>query len=244
MNNRKNVLSAIVYQIVHIAYGFLIPRLILGAFGSTINGLVSSITQFLSFIALLEGGLGAVVLAELYLPIEKRDHNRIKGILYSCQSFFKNLAYIYLGYTALIMIVYSFSVRDQFDFLFVSTLVMILSLTTLSRYLFSITLKLYLQADQRIYITNYITTATLLVNMLFAVVVIKVFPEIHVLKLASSITFFIQPLVYKKFIPKEYVDYRNNKDTGVVLSNRWSGFAQNLAHYVNMNTDIVLITIF
>ena len=39
-------------------------------FGSEINGLVSSITQFLSFISLLEGGLGAVVLAELYLPIE------------------------------------------------------------------------------------------------------------------------------------------------------------------------------
>lgn len=244
MNNRKNVFSAIVYQIVHIAYGLIIPRLILGAFGSEINGLVSSISQFLSFIALLEGGLGAVVLAELYLPIEERDHNKIKGILFSCQSFFRKLAIIYVAYTLVLAIVYSISVRDQYDFVFVSTLILILSLATLSQYLFSITLKLYLQADQRIYITNHITSATLFVNIIFALIVIEVFPEIRILKLASSIAFFVQPLVYRKFIPKDYVDYKMNKNIGIVLANRWSGFAQNLAHYINMNTDIVLITIF
>ena len=244
MNNRKNVLSAIIYQIVHIVYGFLIPRLILGAFGSSINGLVSSITQFLSFIALLEGGLGAVVLAELYSPIEENDDNRIKGILYSCQWFFKKLAFIYIIYTLVVMVAYSLSVKDQFDFAFVSTLVLILSLSTLSQYLFSITMKLYLQADQKIYVTNYITAGTLLVNIIFAVVVIKLFPEIRVLKLASSTAFFVQPFIYQRFIPRKYIDYKNNKETGVVLANRWSGFAQNLAHYVNMNTDIVLITIF
>ena len=29
-----------------------------------------------------------------------------------------------------------------------------------------------------------------------------------------------------------------------ILKNRWSGFAQNLAHFVNMNTDVALITLF
>lgn len=87
MNKRKNLLSALLYQITHLIYGLVVPRLILGSFGSELNGMVSSITQFLSFISLLEGGLGAVVLAELYTPIEENDDNRIKGILYSCQSF-------------------------------------------------------------------------------------------------------------------------------------------------------------
>jgi O-antigen/teichoic acid export membrane protein len=244
MNNRKNLVSAVLYQFMHIAYGLVVPRLILGSFGSDVNGLVSSVTQFLSFISLLEGGLGAVVLAELYSPIEEKDHSRIKGILYSCQKFFSKLAVFFVIYTIILAIAYSVSMKEQYDFKFISSLILILSLTTLARYLFSITYKLYLQADQKIYIVNYLTTATLVVNVIVAFVVIKVFPEIRVLKLASSVAFFIQPLIYRHFIPKEYIDYKRNKDTGVVLKNRWSGFAQNLAHYVNMNTDIVLITIF
>ena len=60
MNNRKNFVSALLAQFVHIIYGLVVPRIILGSFGSNVNGLVSSINQFLSFITLLEGGLGAV----------------------------------------------------------------------------------------------------------------------------------------------------------------------------------------
>ena len=244
MNKRKNLLSAVMYQITHLIYGLIVPRLILGSFGSELNGMVSSITQFLSFISLLEGGLGAVVLAELYMPIEEKDDNRIKGILYSCQKFFSKLAVFFIIYTLILAVGYSYSVRNKYSITFTITLVFILSLTILAQYLFSITYKLYLQADQKIYITNLITTGTLVVNTIIAFVVIKVFPEIRILKLLSSIAFFVQPFIYRRFIPSEFTEYKKNKSTGVVLKNRWSGFAQNLAHYVNMNTDIVLITLF
>ena len=79
MNNKKNAFSSLLLQFATIIQGLVLPRLILGAFGSEINGLVSSITQFLSFISLLEGGLGAVVLAELYGPIEKRTTRKYRG---------------------------------------------------------------------------------------------------------------------------------------------------------------------
>ena len=173
MNKRKNLLSAVMYQITHLIYGLIVPRLILGSFGSELNGMVSSITQFLSFISLLEGGLGAVVLAELYMPIEEKDDNRIKGILYSCQKFFSKLAVFFIIYTLILAVGYSYSVRNKYSITFTITLVFILSLTILAQYLFSITYKLYLQADQKIYITNLITTGTLVVNTIIAFVVIK-----------------------------------------------------------------------
>lgn len=244
MNNRKNIISALVYQACHIVYGFVVPRLILGGFGSDVNGLVSSITQFLSFISLLEGGLGAVVLSELYSPIEEKNQKLIKGILYSCQNIFTKLGLVFVAYTTILALVYAFVIRDTYKPLFTVSLIFILSLTTFAQYMFSITYKLFLQADQKIYICNYISALTLIVNIIIAFIVIKLFPEIRILKLASSIAFFVQPLIYCKLIPKDYANYRNKGNKGIVLKNRWSGFAQNLAHYVNMNTDIVIITIF
>lgn len=244
MNNRKNFITALAYQLIHIAYGFIVPRLILASFGSNINGLVSSITQFLSFISLLEGGLGAVVLAELYKPIEDNDIQKVRGILFSCRSFFRRLALIFVLYTIILAFVYSFSIKQEYSVDFTFSLILILSLTTLAQYLFSITHKLFLQANQQLYIINIVTSSTLLVNIIVAIIVIKVFPEIHVLKLASSIAFFIQPLVLKHFIGYEFKTLSKREIKRIELKNRWSGFAQNLAHFINMNTDIAIITVF
>ena len=43
----KNIVSSIVLQVVNIISGFILPRIILGTFGSEVNGLVSSLNQFL-----------------------------------------------------------------------------------------------------------------------------------------------------------------------------------------------------
>lgn len=244
MNNKKNLISAVVYQLIHIVYGLVVPRIILLYFGSEINGLVSSITQFLSFISLLEGGLGAVVLAELYVPLETDDETIVRQILFSSQSLFHKLSLFYVCYTVVLGVIYGFSVRESFGFTFVFELTVILSLAALAEYLFSISYRLLLQADQKIYITNYVCTAVLLVNIAVALIAVRIYPEIRLLKLFSSIAFFVQPIVLSFFIPKEYRGAGLLPPEKYHLNNRWSGFAQNLAHFINMNTDIVLITIF
>ena len=56
-----NTVSSLIYQIVTIVCGFILPRVILNYYGSEVNGLVNSITQFLQIIAFLDLGIGAVV---------------------------------------------------------------------------------------------------------------------------------------------------------------------------------------
>ena len=58
MNNKKtiikNILSSFIYQAITIVYGFIVPVMIIKKFGSEVNGLISSIAQFLAYISLLE----------------------------------------------------------------------------------------------------------------------------------------------------------------------------------------------
>ena len=56
-----NTVTSLLLQIVSVLSGFILPRLILGAFGTNVNGLVNSISQFLGVITLLDLGVGAVV---------------------------------------------------------------------------------------------------------------------------------------------------------------------------------------
>ena len=60
-----NIISTFVLQATTMLAGFIVPKLILDVFGSDVNGLVSSITQFLSYIALVEGGITGVIMAKL-----------------------------------------------------------------------------------------------------------------------------------------------------------------------------------
>lgn len=245
MNNKKNFITALILQVATILQGLILPRLIITTFGSDVNGLISSITQFLSFISLLEGGLGAVVLAELYAPLEIGDKNKIRSILLACQRFFNKLAVFFVVYTIVLSIVYSLFLAKDFEFGYVCTLVLILSLTTIAQYLFSITNKLLLQACQKVYIVNIVMAATVALNLIVSVIVIKVFPEIHAVKLGAAVVFLLQPIVFNHYIPKDYkIRMFHDSRNSYVLKDRWSGFAQNLAYFINMNTDIAVVTLF
>ena len=95
MNRRQklmlNSMTSVLYQIVTIVCGFILPRYFLTYFGSTINGLVSSITQFLGFISLAECGVGAVVQSTLYKPLADNDMSTVSKIVISSERFFKRV---------------------------------------------------------------------------------------------------------------------------------------------------------
>ena len=101
-----NVLTNLLLQIIYILYGFIVPKIIISKFGSNINGLVTSITQFLAYISLLESGFGPVVKAALYKPLAKKDSKTVNGILKTADKFFKTISMIFIAYIMVLCIFY------------------------------------------------------------------------------------------------------------------------------------------
>ena len=93
-----NVGCTMLCQLMTFISGLIVPRLILSTFGSEANGLVSSITQFLNYISLVEGGIGSVVLTALYGPLAKKDDRKISSILKAAENFFRQIASIFVVY--------------------------------------------------------------------------------------------------------------------------------------------------
>lgn len=101
----KNTISSLIFQVTTIVSGFILPRLILKQYGSSVNGLVNSIAQFLSIISFLELGVGAVVQSTLYKPLAENDNVQVSKILASAEKFFKNLARILIIYIIILVFV-------------------------------------------------------------------------------------------------------------------------------------------
>ena len=78
----KNTFWNLVYQLTAVVAGFLVPRAIIGVYGSEVNGLVTSLTQFIGYFALVEAGIrcGDVrpVQAARSGRLEGRQHCRVR----------------------------------------------------------------------------------------------------------------------------------------------------------------------
>lgn len=247
MKNKKtliNTMSSLLLQIVSIISGFIIPRLLLQNFGSEVNGLISSLNQFLNYITLFEGGLNAVILASLYKPLSEKNHNKINAIVAATNKFYKKISLIFIIYTIILGIAYPFVVETSFDIGYIFTLTLILSVNLFSQYCFSITWRTLLKADKKVYLVSFVQIICIILNTIGVAILIKIFPNVHIVKLFSAMTYLLQPLIFNWYIKKKYNINKYVEPDKQALAQRWDGLGINIASFIHNNTDVVILTLF
>lgn len=239
-----NMISGLLLQACTLISGFILPKIILSYFGSEVNGLVSSLNQFLSYITLVEGGITGVIVANLYKPLVEKDNEKLSSILVTADRFYKKIGYLFIGYSILLAIGYPIVFKTEFGLGYVSSLALILSMNLLIQYMFSLTLRSVLNADKKSYIVNFTQMAITIANILLALLSVVVYPSIHILKLISGCLFILQPTVFGKYIKKNYKINWNAKVDNSLINERWNGFAINLAAFIHNSTDVTVLTVF
>ena len=238
-----NSASSLTYQLTAIICGFILPRFFLAYFGSAVNGLVSSITQFLGFISLAECGIGAVVQSSLYKPLAEQDVVAVSKIVASSERFFRRIAYLLLGYTSALMLIYPMITIDAFDYLFTLVLIFVISISSFTQYYLGMTYKLLLIADQMGFIQHTIHTVALLLNTVGCIVLMRWGASVQTVKLVSSLIFGLQPVILSAIANKRYNLDRKVKLTEEPIKQKWNGLAQHIATVVLANTDTVILTL-
>ncbi len=240
----KNMLALVIWQLVSISCGFIIPKILITTFGSNINGLVTSITQFLAYISFMDLGVGAVVKSSLYKPIAENNNRKIENILAASEHFFKTIAKIFIIYVIVLSVVYPLFVKAEFDYIFTFSLIIIIAISSFAEYYFGITYRLFLQADQRTYVISIIQIFTTILNVIITIVLAKLGTNIIVLKLFSSFVYILRPILQNIYVKKKYKIKLENADSNYKLEQKWDGLAQHIAAVIHGNTDIVVLTIF
>lgn len=240
-----NIFYSLLQQFVALLCGFVVPRLLLGAFGSEAYGATSSIANFLSYITLLEGGIGGVARAALYKPLAENNTYEISAVVSEIKRFFRVIAYAFIGYVIVLACSFkSISGLECFDWITSALLVVIISFSTFAQYFIGISNAVLLQADQRSYITQILSIITTILNTVFIVILIKLNCSLLIVKLVSSCIFVMKPIAMWVIVKKEYslvsVDERHKE----LLNQKWTGLGQHIAYFLHSNTDIAVLTIF
>lgn len=240
-----NTTTSFINQVVVIICGFILPRCFLVTYGSKVNGLITSITQFLGFISLMDLGISAVVKASLYVPLVQKNKNQISSIMISAKRFYKKLISVFFIYLIFLCIFYPIGVKNEFDWLYTVSLILAMSISLIAQYYFGIVNQTLIDADQKIYINSILNSFTLILNTLFSVVLMIYFnASIQFVKLTTSLIYVIRPLFLMLYVKKNYdIDY-NYKFSGEPIKQKWNGILQHISSVVLQNTDVFILTLF
>lgn len=247
LNNRgkqlkTNTVVGLLSQCVTLICGFIVPKLILNYYGSEVNGLVSSITHFLSFISLAECGMGVVVQSSLYKPLAEHDSNGISQVIISAERFFRKIGILLIGYTAFLLVAYPYLIDTSFDHWYTAALIGAISISTFVQYFICMSYRLLLTADQRGYIQLSLNILTQIVNTILCVVIASCGGSIQILKLCASGVMLLQPLFLILYVRKHYSINRKISVNGEPIKQKWNGVAQHVAYVAMENTPTVVLT--
>lgn len=238
-----NFLAAIIELLAVTLSSFIVPHYIIHFYGSNVNGLIASITQFLSYIALIESGIGAIGRSSLYRPLAEKDDESLNGNINALEGFYRKVACIFVGYALLLASFYPFLVNQDFNWFYSASLVLILAVSTFTQYYFGITYQTLIQADQKKYFVSLLQAIIIILNMIVIIIMIRLGVSIHYVQLSSALVFAIRPFVFYIYAHKKYRINKTIKPNTAILKQRWDGLAQHIAFFIHKNTDVVVLTV-
>lgn len=247
MRSKKTILNItmnLILQFVTVICGLILPRLILIKFGSQYNGLISSISQFLTCAVLLRAGIGGATRAALYKPLSEKNNNEINSIMKATNIFMKKIGFILAILIIISSIIYPFFVRNEFDIFFTFTLFLIIGISTFMESFFGITYLILLQSDQKLWIASLFRIITIILNVVISSILILSGFSIHVVKFGSALAFCLYPFLLNIYVRKKYKLDMNVEPNTKSISQRWDAFWHQVATFVTNNTDIMVLTVF
>ena len=241
---KKSIVTTLLLQIVTLICGLIVPRILLGAYGSEAYGATTSIAQFLSYITLLEGGIGGVARAALYKPLAQKDTDQISIVVSELKHFFRIIAYITIGYAIILACCFkTISHLECYDWMTTFLLVLVIAISTFGQYFIGISYSALIQADQRIYLINALSILTTVINAIAVVVLVRIGSSLIFVKLISSMVFLVKPTAMWLYVRHRYGLEKNPKRDKNALAQRWTGLGQHIAFFIHSNTDVTILTV-
>ncbi len=241
----NNLFYGFLGQIVTIGLGIILPRMFILSYGSEANGLLSSVSQVLSYLSLLEAGVGTATIQALYKPISYSESDKINEIMSATNSYYKRTGKIYFGLIIAISIIYPLVVESDISRIIMGTVILINGVPSVINYYFQGKYKLLLQAEGKNYIISNLNTIFFVLSSLFKILFIYLGMNIVIVQSIYIVTSLIQMIYFYRYIKKEYtwLDLRVSPDFKAI-SQKNSVLVHQIAGLVLNSTDVTILTIF
>lgn len=236
--------SSAIYQLVVIICGYVTSRLIVQTYGSSWNGVLASITKFLSLFSIVEVGINGSTRVALYKAFAKDDKKGISSIIKANDIYYRKVSIYLILYVVLLAFAIPLISNSNIDFILVFLMVIIVGISKFAENCWGINSKILLAASQSSYITNITQTIAVVANALLLIVIVHIGGSILIAKGGSSLILVIVPIFLYIISRRIFQIDKNATPDDIALKSRWDVLANSLSNIVHENVDIFFLTIF
>lgn len=240
-----NVASGFGGQLIAIIMGILVPRFFIAGYGSDVNGLISTITQIFTYLALLEAGIGQAAKNLLFRPFQDNNRDEISEIASISDVYFKRFTTIYAVGVIVLAILLPIILKTGVNRLTVSFIVLLEGMSGVITFYFTQTPSIIFGVDGKSYINNGINVVYKAIGYAVKIVMAAFETNIVLLQIVYFLVTVAKVIVYKRYFKKYYnwikfLKFKKEKK----LQDRNSYIIVEVCWTIFSSTDMIILSIF
>ena len=240
-----NTIFTALLQIVNMVSGFVVPQIMLKYYGSEVNGLVTSITQFISYFNLVEAGLSGAAIYALYKPLAENDMGRVSRIVSASRRFYIQSGYVFTVLTIVLSIIYPLYISTEiYSPVWIAFLVIVLGSNGFLEFFTLAKYRVLLTADQKTYMVSIASLIQVIVQMLVIVCLSPLGINIIWVRAIAVAAILLRSVILYLYCKRHYpdVDYNAKPDVDA-LNKRWDALFLQILGAIHKGTTVVLLTV-
>lgn len=240
-----NIFVGFFCQFITVVLGLIIPRILLTNYGSDTNGLIGTITQIFTYIALLEAGISQAARNMLYKPIAEDNQEGVSFWMSVARRYYRRISGYYCACVLVIALLMPIVLKTQISYFTVFFYIIFEGLTSVVSFYFINTWTCLLNAKGETYITNIINMITVILCYVVKIILAIAGVNIVFIQIGYFIVSLLKLLIYKIYIGKKYTWVRfDSAPVKAKLPDRNAYVISEITWTIFSSTDMLVLSVF
>lgn len=241
----KNVFFGFGSKLLSLALGLIVPRLFIVSFGSEINGVISTITQIYTYLALLEAGIGNSAVNALYEPLSSKNYDVVNKVLTQARRYYRKVTAIYAIAVIIFAVMFPALVNSAVSYKTILLIILFQGIANCTTYYYVAVYDQLLMAAGKRYVTEntvflvHIITTIVRIALIYFGFDVLVVQGVYSLLSIARVPFTIY-YCRRKY---RYLDFHSESNQNY-LHERKAFVIHELSCTIFSNTDVVIISTF
>lgn len=242
---KKNIIIGLGGQLIVMFFGIIIPRIMIVNYGSDVNGLVSTITQIFTYMALLEAGIGQASRNILFKYFANGDKKNISKIASLAMMYYRKVTVVY-GICVIVMaFLLPIGIKSDVDYFTIFFVVLFHGMAGVVSFYFIQNQKSIFLADGRSYFINGVETTNKVASYITRIVMAYLHFNIAYVQFVYFVITVLKAVIYSSYFKKKYGWIKLHRaDKSEKLPDRNSYIITEIAWTIFMSTDMIVLSIF
>lgn len=241
----KNITTGFGGQFIAIILGLIVSRLFITSYGSDVNGLLGTITQIFTYVALLEAGIGQAARNLLYKPFHEKDAKGISEVASIAESYFRRFTLMYGAGVVVIALILPFVLKTNVDYLTIELVVLLEGISGVISFYYVETPSIIIGVDGKTYVNNTINIVNKILGYAIKIIMASLGWSIILMQFAYFFVTVAKVFFYQIYFKKNY-DWIQIKKTekNIKLQDRNSYILTEICWTIFSSTDMIVLSTF